>query len=69
MYAVESFFSKTIPSSLCMLSDKKKSFLKVFHQVRPEEVESVKNFYSSKNINAEVSNFFDNLPVLLNFLQ
>ena len=61
-----SFFSKTIPPSLCMLSDKKKSFLKVFHQVRPEEVESVKNFYNSENINAEVSYFFDNLPVLLN---
>lgn len=61
-----SFFSETIPPSLGMLSNKKKSFLKVFHQVRLEEVEHINNFYNSKGIDAEVSNFFYELPMLLN---
>ena len=61
-----SFFSETIPPSLGMLSNKKKSFLKVFHQVRLEEVEHIKNFYNSEGIDAEVSNFFYELPMLLN---
>ena len=61
-----SFFSETIPPSLGMLSNKKKSFLKVFHQVRLEEVEYINNFYNSEGIDAEVSNFFYELPMLLN---
>ena len=61
-----SFFSETIPPSLGMLSNKKKSFLKVFHQVRLEEVECINNFYNSEGIDAEVSNFFYELPMLLN---
>jgi UDP-N-acetylglucosamine--N-acetylmuramyl-(pentapeptide) pyrophosphoryl-undecaprenol N-acetylglucosamine transferase len=61
-----SFFSKTIPASLKMLSSKKRLSLEVFHQVRPEEVQNIKNFYNSNKIIAEVSCFFDNLPALLN---
>ena len=61
-----SFFSKTIPASLKMLSSKKRLSLEVFHQARPEEVQNIKNFYNSNKIIAEVSCFFDNLPELLN---
>ena len=61
-----SFFSNTIPLSLSMLSGNKKSNLDIYHQVRPEEVQDIENFYGSENIKAKVSYFFDDLPELLN---
>jgi len=61
-----SFFSDIIPDSINKLDNKKKSLLRVFHQVRNNEFERVKKCYHSMNVKSEVKTFFYNLPELLN---
>ncbi|MDZ5762561.1 UDP-N-acetylglucosamine--N-acetylmuramyl-(pentapeptide) pyrophosphoryl-undecaprenol N-acetylglucosamine transferase [Candidatus Cyrtobacter comes] len=54
-----SLFSKVIPDSINML--KNKHNVKVFHQVRREDIKKVTEFYIASGINAEVKEFCENI--------
>ena len=61
-----SFFSDIVPDSINKLDSKKKSLLRIFHQVRNNEFKKVKKYYDCMNVKSEVKTFFYNLPELLN---
>ena len=56
-----SFFSDKIPAILCSLPIELKKKLKVFHQVKEEEIINVKKLYDKNKINSEVKSFFEDI--------
>ena len=56
-----SFFSDKIPTILCSLPIELKKRLKVFHQVKEEEMINVKKIYEKNKINSEVKSFFEDI--------
>ena len=56
-----SFFSDKIPTILCSLPIELKKRLKVFHQVKEEEMVNVKKIYEKNKINSEVKSFFEDI--------
>jgi len=56
-----SFFSDKIPAILCSLPIELKKRLKVFHQVKEEEIINVKKLYKKNKINSEVKSFFEDI--------
>ena len=56
-----SFFSDKIPAILCSLPIELKKRLKVFHQVKEEEIINVKKLYEKNKINSEVKSFFEDI--------
>jgi UDP-N-acetylglucosamine--N-acetylmuramyl-(pentapeptide) pyrophosphoryl-undecaprenol N-acetylglucosamine transferase len=56
-----SFFSE-LAQVITALPDSLKSTLRVVHQVRPEDLQSVQEHYQTHQIKAEVAPFFDNMP-------
>ena len=55
------FFSNKIPSIICSLPIEMKKKLKVFHQVKEEEIINVKKLYDKNKINSEVKSFFEDI--------
>ena len=54
--------SKIVPAALGRLGAALRARLEVTQQCRPEDLESVKDYYASATIKADVSNFFADLP-------
>jgi len=56
-----SFFSDKIPAILCSLPIEIKKRLKIFHQVKEEEIINVKKLYDKNKIKSEVKSFFEDI--------
>jgi UDP-N-acetylglucosamine--N-acetylmuramyl-(pentapeptide) pyrophosphoryl-undecaprenol N-acetylglucosamine transferase len=54
--------SKMVPAGLGLLPESLKKRLIVTQQCRESDLDSVKTYYSTTSINAEISIFFDNIP-------
>lgn len=62
-----SFLSKSVPGIVRMLAKKlPNTSFKVVQQARPEDIEELKSTYEKYEIEAEISDFFFNMPELLN---
>ena len=56
-----SYFSEKLTSIICSLPNEIKKEIKIIQQTREEEVQIVKNNYKKHEVNAEISNFFQNI--------
>ena len=56
-----SYFSKQLTSIICSLPEEIRKEIKIIQQVRPEDLENVKNNYRIYKIEAEISSFFQNI--------
>ena len=58
-------FSEIVPKAIAMLDEKIRKRLFVYQQVVKEDIDYVKSFYKSFDINCEIRSFFDNPAELL----
>lgn len=58
-------FSRIVPDALVQLTPDYRARLKISHQAREDDVETVRKAYEESGIQAEVSSFFNDVPDLL----
>ena len=54
-------FSEIIPAAIIRLDDDIKNKLHIVQQVKIEDIEDIKNFYSNHNISCEINSFFTDI--------
>ncbi|MDH6269186.1 UDP-N-acetylglucosamine--N-acetylmuramyl-(pentapeptide) pyrophosphoryl-undecaprenol N-acetylglucosamine transferase [Rhizobium sp. SG_E_25_P2] len=56
------FFSKAIPSAICLIDEAQRARLRIVQQARPEDKDAVAAAYAKLNLPAEVAPFFSDMP-------